>query len=60
MDEVQAETLKVLLRNNAALMRQYLAALDKLETRVELLEDKVMLLEAAFAHLRGEALEHGV
>jgi len=58
MDEVQVETLKFLLRNNAALMRQYLAALDKLESRIELLEDKVMLLELEFTRLRREVLEH--
>jgi Mn-containing catalase len=51
MDEAKTETLKFLLRNNAALMRQYLAALDKLESRIE-------LLEVEFMCLRKEVLEH--
>jgi hypothetical protein len=58
LNDAEIETLKFLLQNNAALIKQYLIALDKLESRIELLEDKVMLLKLEFSRLRREALKH--
>ena len=54
----EIRVLKQLLANSQAYLQHFYHGLDQLETRIELLEDQMLLLRQEFELLKREVLEH--